>query len=538
MSLHIFINELKGLLPKGSLLSRVLKIVLLLVALACFLGLEVYIYLALDRQLKDFSSFGSGDFLLLFLFVYFFLSVLASLPLADRCLYRKLDEEILSPLPVSDDDVILGKGLYLYVRLVVSTLFLATPLLIAYGTTSNMMPQYYVLAVLYPFVVSFVAIGLLLALLPLYHRLARFMKGKFLLQLVLGAGVTVALCFLYQYVLELFLSIVQGSRLDSFFSASFLSGLHEAAPWFIPVSNYFALMSGGDKVISNLLYLLGAILLMAFLGIYLLTYLYRSNKEAIAEEKKKKREKKAALRVLSPFKALLKKEFILLFRNGSYLFSFSSLLFMQPFLSYVVIASLSKLLYSNLAIFLKYFSELPNGISLLLLLLFASLVSSGAADGITREEKGRLFLKTSPLSPFKMTLAKLLLPLGVSLFSFYLSAIVLVATGEIGVPLFFVALVSGTFLVASVSSYGLLGDLASYSARAKGKGFFGSLTAIVSIAFPLLIALVHFALMFYSGLPSLVIYLVEVAFSFLLLLPLPFVPRRLDRLYLEMEAGV
>ena len=73
MSLHIFINELKGLLPKGSLLSRVLKIVLLLVALACFLGLEVYIYLALDRQLKDFSSFGSGDFLALFLFVYFFL---------------------------------------------------------------------------------------------------------------------------------------------------------------------------------------------------------------------------------------------------------------------------------------------------------------------------------------------------------------------------------------------------------------------------------------------------------------------------------
>ncbi len=538
MSLHIFINELKGILPKGSLLSRVLKSLLFLLVLACFLALEVYIYLALDAQLKEFSSYGSGDFLVLFLFLYFFLSVLSSLPLADRCLYRRRDEEILFPLPVSDDDVILGKGLYLYIRLVFSTLFLATPLLIAYGTTSDMMPQYYVLAIVYPFVVSFVSIGLLLALLPLYHRLARFMKGKFLLQLVLGVGVTVALCFLYRYVLELFLNIVQGSRLDALFSASFLAGLHEASPWFIPVSNYFALMSGTENVISNLLYLLGAILLMAFLGIYLLSYLYRSNKEPSTDEKKKRKEKKASLRVLSPFRALLKKEFILLFRNGNYLFSFSSLLFMQPFLCYVVISSLSRLLYSNLAIFLDFFSELPNGISLLLLLLFASLVSSGAADGIAREEKGRLFLKTSPLSPIKMTLAKLLLPVAVSLFSFYLSAIVLLASGEIGVPLFFVAFVSGTFLIVSVSSYGLLGDLAAHSYGGRGKGFLGALPALLSVLFPLMVALIHFSLMFFARLPSAAIYGIEIAFSFLLLVPLPFVPRRLDRLYLQMEAGI
>lgn len=537
MSLHIFVNELKSWLPGGTLPEKIMKWLFVALGLAAFVALEVYIFMALDDQLEDFSSYGTSDFLVLFLFCYFIISSLVALPAAKKSLYRTIDREIISPLPVSDDDIILGKAVYLYVRLVINGLFLATPLLIAYGAARNLDPSFYVMSITYPFILGFVSLGLTLALLPLYALVTRFLERKYLIQLLLGIGVTLALCFIYQTVLNIFLSIVQGSRLDSYFSASFLESLHAAAPWLIPVANYFNLTISADNLISNILFLLGSVFLMAFLGLYLISFLYESNKERNFKVQKEK-ERKRDLKVLSSTRALMKKEFLLLFRNGSYLFSFSSLLFMQPFLAYVVISSLSSLLYSNLDIFMNYFSELPSGISLVIILLFASLVSSGASDGITREGKGRLFLKTAPLSASKMTFVKLFIPTGVALLSLFVTDVVLISFGAISVSVFFVALVSGSLLVVSVSAYGLLGDLSSYRIDKKGRGFYRAVPGIVSILFPLLIGAAHFLLMFFLDLDGAYIYLIEVACSILFFIPLVFVPKRLERMYLEMGAGV
>ncbi len=536
MILNIFVNEFKGALPRGNLTERILKSLFLLLGAGLFVALEVYLFLALDAQFQEFSSYGSDDFLVLFLFLYFLLSSLATLPSAHRSLYRDIDEKILSPLPIPPDDVILGKGLYLYLRLALSSLLLATPILVAYGSSRSLDPSFYVLSAAYPFIVSFVGIGLTMALLPLYERVYSFLSGRYLLQLILGTLIAIALCFLYQYVLSLFLSVVQGSRLDQYVSASFLTGLHEVAAWLIPCSSIFSLMRGTGNLVSSLFFLLGSVFLMAFLGLYLLSFLYNRNKEALPGKEGKRKSGGRANKVLSLDKALLKKEFILLFRNGSYLFSFTSLLFMQPFLAYVVISSLSSLLYGNLAIFLDYFSELPNGITLLVLLLFASILTSGASDGITREGKGRLLLKTTPVSPLKATFYKLLIPVGVSVFSFLVTNIVLLFFGEIAWPLFFVSLVTGSLLIVSVASYGLLSDISSYSLTGK-RGVYEFFPTIISILFPLFVAGLHFLLMFLK-LPSYAVYLSEVGLALLLLLPLCYLPFRLKGLYLSMGATV
>ena len=72
-----------------------------LIFVGAFIALEVFIFLNLDKKIEKYSSFGTYDFLVLFIFVLEIVAIVSSIVQARKVLFDKEDNRILMPLPIS-----------------------------------------------------------------------------------------------------------------------------------------------------------------------------------------------------------------------------------------------------------------------------------------------------------------------------------------------------------------------------------------------------------------------------------------------------
>ena len=515
MTLALLIEEIRsGWTERGWRLA--LSLVLKFLGAALFMLLVGYLFWGIDAKLRSFSSYGTYDFLVLYIFLATLASSLASLPGSYKALERTEDRLILSPLPISRDERILAKAAFFYTKLVVSLFLLSFPALVAYGIARGQTALFYVFSVLYPVLGSFSSLGLLTMLLGPYGLLMEVMRRHKVVQFVLASLLVIALCFVYREVLNLFLDLLAGAELDSYFSEPFLQSLNGASPYLFPAGSYLALLTGDGNVAGHVTLFIGASLTLLVLGFYILSFL-------MGRLEKGRREKGARK---------VKKEWVLLFRDSSYLFSYTSLLIMQPFLAFVVVESLSGILQDGMGMFLAYFPELINGILIFLVLLFASLISGASADGVSREGSGRILMKEIPVPPGEQLLAKLLVSTAVSLVSLLVTSLVLLGFSLLPVHVFFSVLGTGSLFIVSLNLLGALDDF-----RRLGEGGKGgvSLLALYSILLPVLLALLHF-LMTFLGVAVPILYLVEFLIPLLLMGALLLLLRwRLPSLFLLMR---
>ena len=127
---------------------------------------------------------------------------------------------------------------------------------------------------------------------------------------------------------------------------------------------------------------------------------------------------------------LIKKEIILLTKNPDYIFSFSGLLIVQPFLLYVIIVALNAIFGSGTLLY--YTTLFPNFVSLVdvfIVMMVALIINGGANQYIAMEERTIRNLKTIPVS-YKTQLAiKMMIPYTLSAFFLLVSLAVLLIGG-------------------------------------------------------------------------------------------------------------
>ena len=497
--LHKEYRENLGFKKDLSLFKKMLKIFGTFLGLSLFATFEVYLFSALDKKLIEFSSFGSLDFLILFLVVLLVFSIFASLVKARNVFYKKSDSAILLHLPIDNDEVIISKTLFVFVYSVMVNFIISVPLLCSYGATrgieEGIFPRFYILSILYPLFVSIFTSGVVLMLLPLYNKIYSSLKNKAIIQILLGSVLVITLCFLYQYVLDLFLNLISNSKFDSLFSADFINGLHSIAPYLFPVSGFVNMTHVKENLVSNITTAFGISLFVLLIGFIISSIGYTKYlKNEFSQNKTFHKPKKTKVKKIS--NSLLKKEFILIFRNSNYVFSYTSLLIMQPFLAFIVISSLNSLLYENMKMFLAYFPELINGMNILLLLLFSSIISSSSLDSYSREGKEITIVKYLPISPVKQSYIKILIPLMFSSFSLILTNIILVSFDSITVLCFFVSIILGLLLQVALSFGGIYIDLMKLDMNQKNDlGFLGT---VISVVLPILIFVIHLTMTYFN----------------------------------------
>ena len=87
-----------------------------LIFVGAFIALEVFIFLNLDKKIEKYSSYGTYDFLVLFIFVLEIVAIVSSIVQARKVLFDKEDNRILMPLPISEGTIIASKITYIYLK--------------------------------------------------------------------------------------------------------------------------------------------------------------------------------------------------------------------------------------------------------------------------------------------------------------------------------------------------------------------------------------------------------------------------------------
>lgn len=492
-----------------SLLSAILSWLLRIILLGGFVALEVFIALSIDRKITQYSSYGTYDFLVFFLFVAMVVGVLYTTVRARAVIFDDKESAVILPLPVSSSDIVLSKIIYLYIQDILLELLVASPLLVCYGATRGFDAHYYVFAILYPIIISLFSVGISLLLSVGYQYIYKLIKQSDIAQFIVASLLVVALCYLYQFVLNMFLVALGDSSVGGVFSDEFINAIHNAANYFYPVKNILLLTLYGANIGQNIAILAGMIVLSAVLGIGSCSIVYNRMMKLGYTKDKKKKDKEKPMKVVSPAKALLKKEMDLLFKDETNMFSYTSLLIMAPFLTFVVISSLNGVIFDDLKFYAAYFPELISAINLALVLLFAGIINSSASLSMSREKKCMEIVKYLPVSIMRQVTYKLTVPVIFSEGSFLVTLVVLIATSSISWQVLVAAFIIGTMMILWNNAFGLYADMHDHSS-AKGK--LGVWNNIVPIILPIVLLASHFLITTYTTLPVLWVYIIEIAF--------------------------
>ena len=513
-------------------LSRRIFISLIkLISAGLLIALEVFIFLSLDQKVSSNSTYGTFDFLVLILFLTLFISIIFTTLKARKVLFNKLDKAILSPLPITDGEVLFSKVLYLYILQVLTNVLISTPILMSFFITRNYVPTYYVFSILYSAIISLFGIGISLLLSIVFEYAYRLLKLSDIVQFVFACVVVIALCFAYQVVLNLFLDALNNNEGTGMFSSSLIEMVHGVALGLLPVYSTLNPIINGANIVSGVCLTLGFIIASLLIGSVVVSFSYsrinKDNNELIIKKKKNKNNL-----VISPFKALLKKEFALLFKDSSYTFSYTSLLIMAPFLSFVVITSLNSIIYQNLRYFSVYFPDLVNGLNICLILLFASVINSGASQSITREGPALQIVKYIPVDPVKQVAAKVITPIILSSVSLLITLVVLVASGNIDYKVFLITLFLGFCLLIVTTVNGLYFDMYD---RTNSDMKLSFVNTLISVLFPFVILLIHFGISL-TRVDTFYIYVFEAITGLIILIPTFINPKkRWQKVFRKME---
>ena len=520
----------------SSIYARLLKVFLKLVFYALIVTAICFVFTSLDNKIRNYSQYGTFDFLVLALFAVMVVGVISSTARARKVMFNKEDARITTTLPISNEVLVFSKVVYVYIKECFTSLILATPMLFCYGLVrvepNPFPPSYYIFALFYPFIISLFTIGVSLIFVVLYEYIYRIIKTKDMVQFVLASIIVIGLCFVYQFVLNLFLSALNDSSIGGMFSLEFVNALHDLASFMLPVYNLLTSVINNFNQVSNWMIFIGLTMVVLVVGFYVVaTVFHYFNVHDLDIRSKHVHEKE--IKIVSPFKALLNKEIDMLFKDSAYTFSYTSLLIMAPFLSFVVISSLNGIIYKNLEFFLVYYPELINGINIVLVLLFMSVINSSATLSMSREGKSVQIVKYIPVSLQKQILAKILTPMVLSFISLTVTCVTLIITNSITFATFGMVYLIGTILIVVSNIYGILWDMHDKSAS---KVKLSSLNTVLAVGYPCLILLIHLLLSF-LGVQSYIIYLSEAILT-LILFVICFIrlKKRFAKAFLKMEA--
>ncbi len=483
------------------------------VLLSGLIALEVYIFHTLYQRFNEYEN-GAFAFSNLFLIIIAFISLFIALIYTQRIYFNQLDMFLIINKPLDYVKILLSKFLYALLVNYLSSLVFTLPLFILLATYGEVFDFFtFFIGLFFPLFLSLFNLGVALILAVPLQYAYKFLKQFPLLQLLVVAIFLGLFCYGYSLVLNLFIDLINNNSLGTLFSVDSLEKMTHLSTHFYPYSlltngfvNYHYGLAFTFFLLMSLLLILGGITLVG------LFYLKLNQFSFVLEHRKR-----LDYPLLTPLRAIIKKEFILLFKENNTTYSFTALLILEPVLTYLVINAINvALLRGNLAIYLGVMPYLLNNIDLLIALLFSSVISLNAINIYQSEKKAIRVMKFIPYSLYKHIYIKLLIPYFVSAIATLIAFIILVATSLIGVDTFLMGL-----LFALVLNFILMVLLMRAQLRNdKYKRVNNSLPSFISFLVPLVMVALNILLGAFLNLKNIYTYLIDLI---IIALPLSYV---------------
>lgn len=526
--LNLIAKDFKLMFAKnGSRSSKILSYVFSILVAVAFICLETFLFYTIINKVSIYDG-AAESFFVLFLFIIASLLTLVALGASKKAFFSTNDVTQLATYPISNASKIMSKVFFLAIMMYLFNLVFSLPLFISYGLIFHKMLIFFYTSLYYPLLILIVELGIAFILVYPLKLVMDFLKKHFLIQLIAVIIVSFGLTLGYSYVLNLFIDLVSNNKLNQLFTVTNIALIKQISNNLVPIN--FLIKSIIEYNIGMVFPYIGVSLGVFIIGLSLLIYFYSyfASYQVDISSKIKEHKYKENSQTL----ALIKKELILLFRDSNYLFSFTGILFVQPLLTYLVIKSINTIFTSgNIA---YYVAVVPNLIPLsdiLLLMLFACIISSGSSNYISSEKKSIRFIKSLPISPIKQISIKVAIPLSLSLIFNLISFLVLALTRTISWVSFGYGLVLVSLLVILVNVISLYEELKIK--RGKERNYL--LSSLYSYLLPFLFFLIGIVLA-YNQVNINLIYLV--GFILVILSSLPFlikIKSRVNNLFLDLE---
>lgn len=378
---------------KKNLFSKAMSVLILAMLLATF----ILIFALLNQR---FSSFGvSQPLYIISLFLVGMFQMIVHMPRLKKMVFNPDDKQIIDCLPIKKRTLILSKIIVFYVEELVSLFFLFFPLTIAYGYINELESSFYLVLVPLVFVSPIVVLTISLVLVYPYYYITEKIKNKYLIQLILIVLIIGGFAFLYKDILDIFIALVNKDRLAYLFNEENALVLKKISNYMYPYNMMIDLYNGEpENGIFIILILFGCLALCFLLSDRLYFSSFNFNENKIKEKNNS---------VTSSTVALIKKEYILMFRSTNYLFSYGSLLVLLPV--FVTIVSISfKALITRLLGELFFVSFV-----ILFVTMFSAVINSFGGLFISREKNSISIIKMLPVS-FKR---QMYIKVGISMFN-------------------------------------------------------------------------------------------------------------------------
>ena len=315
-------------------------------------------------------------------------------------LTRSSDTPIFLRLPVKNGTIFRAKFTALLLWTYVTAFMLIVPVNAIFyfvlGAETDFLINTAIVYLLLP-MVSFLLATILI--LP-YMIVIKFLSTRYFLSFLSLSVLVVGAFFVYSEILDVLRGLFETGSIKFLFNNDFVNVLMGAKAYTYPANALASLLLGIDMQKSILISAGFAVaaLLFTFLitGALYRLVLYRNR------DGRKSRTKFSFGFKRGVTASLLRKEFITVYREPKYLFSYFTIAFAMPFMIYCCYTLFETLIFNALGRGFEF------SLSLIVVLVFAILTNTFCATNITRDGKSALKAKSFPVKASKLLFSKVL----------------------------------------------------------------------------------------------------------------------------------
>lgn len=441
------ITELLSFTKKGKKVDILGMILSAFILFAC-LGFGIFIYqkligVYLNIKIDNVVDLTSRKYELLTI-TYFVIIIVGALGCQNalgHALFEKEDLKIYTCLPIKSRDIFIAKMIMIYFRQLLFTVAIVLPINITFSVMTELTVSYVLTSLLLCFFIPVVNLSIAgVICLPIYY-IKRIISNKYLiLLLVFTAGIGL-LFWGYSSVLDFFNRMLTTGEMSFFFNENTMNAIMSTVERLYPANNLAGMLLG-INIFKNFGIFIGIVVCCFAIGMGTTILLFNRSIQLRYNPRDFGLKIKPSARLSSTFTALLRKDFLTVYKTPNYATVYFSMALIMPLMTYFCM-KLGQFLITNL-IYLNCNFELGLGLTV----LFGVLTNSFCATNVSREGKTFFLLRTMPVSLKTFMLEKVSFSMIVSTFSIIVNCILLVVHGYVSVyqTLFI-------FAVASLLSY-------------------------------------------------------------------------------------
>lgn len=418
----------KGKGEKRDFISVLFSLLLLAIVIIGLIYIALTIsksYLTLKFQGEINQTLRSAELLNILYSLFSVFLLIFILEKERKIIVEAKDKSILLRLPVKASTIFLTKFLVIYILALISSLSIILPLNLIYYIAISKFNYLYIIGTLVN-VIAYPTLPFLIATILLipYVKIINFFKNRQLITLIFYVLLICGGFYLYSLLLNAFRTLLETGNIRFLFNSINMGYINSFYNYNYPLKWFVNIALGLDSLVSYLGVL--AVLICALIITYFISkvlfyhtlYTNTKNKDKIYKTK---------LIARKPFYGLLKKEFILTYRDNGNLFSYFAIALAMPLMVYASFTLFKDLIYNAIGFKMDFI------LGILILFVFIVLTNTYASTNISREGNAFIKSKVYPYNPKKLFLAKVVFAFIISTLASVISSIIIICFSDLTV---------------------------------------------------------------------------------------------------------